>query len=79
MPDNCPRVQANQHPYSFLPHPTGPTLIKPDDPDPIGHRYPLRSHCNQLNLAQHETCCLLPLSHEANGMDDAVTGNVQEY
>jgi hypothetical protein len=65
--DPLPRVAGQPH------------LITPDDDDPIGHRYPLRSQHNLINLAQQDIPFLLPSPHSAHSVIDEVTGNVQEY
>ena len=48
-----------------------PSLIKPDDGDPVRHRYHLRS---QTNLAK-----LLPSHQQSNSVIDSATGNVHKY
>ena len=48
-----------------------PSLIKPDDDNPVRHWYHLRS---QTNLVE-----LLPSHQQANSVIDSATGNVHKY
>ena len=69
--EQSPRVPVNKKfPSTQKATPSSPRVVEPTPP-PL-HRYPLRSH-------QSANSAIFPSLHQANGVTDPLTGQVQEY